>query len=114
MALAVSKTSFCLFRSSGGGERISAFYESIAEYYDDIFPLVEEKVVFVESLSDMERLNILDVGCSTGSLAISLAGGNHRITGIDLDKKMITMARQRAASAGLSPVQGKRNKAESE
>jgi ubiquinone/menaquinone biosynthesis C-methylase UbiE len=61
-------------------------------------------VAFVKSLLDRDRLNVLDVGCSTGSLAISLARQNHRITGIDLDRKMITIAKQRAASENLPVV----------
>jgi SAM-dependent methyltransferase len=84
------------------------FYERIADYYDELFPLDERRVEFAESLSlrrrsgsSARRLRVLDVGCSTGALVLELARRGHNVTGIDLDRKMIGIAAQRASAEGL-------------
>ena len=46
-------------------------------------------------------VDILDVGCGTGSLALLLAGAGHRVTGVDLAPRMVEQAEQKLASAGL-------------
>ena len=45
---------------------------------------------------------ILDVGCGTGAVALSIASraGTYEITGIDASPEMIQMARRKAAKAG--------------
>jgi len=73
------------------------FYESIAEYYDDIFPLDETQVEFVrgEFPPPCENRNILDVGCGTGNLAIALAREGFRVTAVDLDPAMVQKATEK-------------------
>ena len=44
--------------------------------------------------------NILDIGCGTGSLSVVLAGLGHKVSGIDLSPKMISLAREKAAGHG--------------
>lgn len=46
-------------------------------------------------------LRILDAGTGSGFLALLLAAGGHRVTGIDLTPEMIARARQTAAALGL-------------
>jgi 2-polyprenyl-3-methyl-5-hydroxy-6-metoxy-1,4-benzoquinol methylase len=79
------------------------FYASIAKYYDQIFPLNEKQVDFVnaniESLADKQ---ILDVGCSTGQLAKRLAGLGSQVTGIDLSGEMIKLAQKKNQGAGVT------------
>jgi len=42
----------------------------------------------------------LDVGCGDGMLAAKLAGRCGQVTGIDLDRRMIALARERCAATG--------------
>jgi 2-polyprenyl-3-methyl-5-hydroxy-6-metoxy-1,4-benzoquinol methylase len=51
-----------------------AFYKSIADFYDHIFPLNPAQVGFVKScIPDQGNSELLDVGCGSGSLCIALA-----------------------------------------
>jgi glycine/sarcosine N-methyltransferase len=72
------------------------FYESIATNYDHIFPLKQPQFNFVSSEFSSAINTILDVGCSTGSLAIKLAENDQNVFGIDLDQKMIHLAHEKA------------------
>ena len=78
-----------------------ALYESIADYYDEIFLLKQTRLDFLESFLK-NKLKILDIGCATGELAIALAKKGHQVTGIDLDEKMIRLARSKAEKQSLS------------
>ncbi|WP_418961054.1 class I SAM-dependent methyltransferase [Streptomyces tritici] len=46
-------------------------------------------------------LDVLDVGCGTGSLSLLLAGAGHRVTGVDLAPRMVERARAKLHAAGL-------------
>ncbi|MDH6580682.1 class I SAM-dependent methyltransferase [Kitasatospora sp. MAP5-34] len=46
-------------------------------------------------------VDILDVGCGTGSLSLLLAQAGHRVTGVDLAPRMVEQAREKLADAGL-------------
>lgn len=74
------------------------FYDSIADYYDFIFPLNTETIDFVgRSLSKpCQGKRILDVGCGTGDLAFALADLGYAITAIDSDAAMIEKASEKA------------------
>ena len=76
-------------------------YESISEYYDEIFPLDPAKAPFVQSLVPKPSQRILDLGCSTGALALALGREGHRVSGIDLNERMIAIAKSRAAEEVL-------------
>ncbi|MFI9363905.1 class I SAM-dependent methyltransferase [Kitasatospora sp. NPDC053057] len=47
-------------------------------------------------------VDVLDVGCGTGSLAELIAAGGHRVTGVDLAPRMVARARAKLAAAGLA------------
>lgn len=68
------------------------FYESISVYYDEIFPLTQGKWNFAKEALPTKS-TILDIGCSTGSLAQSLATDGYYIHAIDKDPTMIRLAR---------------------
>ncbi|MCX5403205.1 methyltransferase domain-containing protein [Streptomyces sp. NBC_00335] len=46
-------------------------------------------------------LDVLDVGCGTGSLSLLAAEAGHRVTGVDLSPRMVGLARAKLAAAGL-------------
>ncbi|MFD0121596.1 class I SAM-dependent methyltransferase [Streptomyces virginiae] len=47
-------------------------------------------------------LDVLDVGCGTGSLSLLLAEAGHRVTGVDLAPRMVERAEAKLAAAGLA------------
>ncbi|MFJ7247251.1 class I SAM-dependent methyltransferase [Kitasatospora sp. NPDC098652] len=49
-----------------------------------------------------EPVEVLDVGCGTGSLAELVAADGHRVTGVDLAPRMVARARAKLAAAGLA------------
>jgi len=71
------------------------FYNQLANYYDLIFPLQPQKEKFL-----LTKLNasasMLDVGCATGSLSLSLAEKGFAASAIDTNEKMVKIARDKA------------------
>ncbi|MFW5760145.1 MAG: class I SAM-dependent methyltransferase [Cyclobacteriaceae bacterium] len=69
------------------------FYDKIAGYYELIFPHRAAKEHFL-----LQYLNksgkVLEVGCATGAMAISLANHGHEVKAIDLNEKMIKLAKE--------------------
>lgn len=75
-----------------------AFYKSIADYYDDIFPFSPPQKGFVSScIPNISDAKLLDIGCGTGNLALALAPLCREIIGIDPDESMLEIARQKTA-----------------
>jgi len=77
------------------------FYTSIAQYYDYIFPFKPPQKKFVLSFHEGNKGSILDVGCGSGSLVISLGDHFEKINGIDPDGEMLSLARLKARGSGL-------------
>ncbi len=72
------------------------FYTSICTYYDNIFPFSPPQRDFVElTLKDIPDARILDIGCGTGNLAISLAVKGYRVVAIDYERAMIEAAEKK-------------------
>lgn len=75
-----------------------AFYESIAPWYDHIFPATPAQLSFTETIcGPLRGKKILDVGCGTGNLSLLLSAAGAEVCGIDLDPEMIARARQKVA-----------------
>ncbi|MFA8300424.1 MAG: class I SAM-dependent methyltransferase [Hyphomicrobiales bacterium] len=72
------------------------FYESIADWYDEIFPHTKMKENFVKRHINQETKNIVDIGCATGSLSLSISNSDNFVTGIDSDRVMIEKAQRKA------------------
>lgn len=70
-------------------------YRAIADAYDGIFPLDPDQVEFVAArITPGGRA--LDAGCASGSLAYALAARGFRVTGIDLDQRLVAKAVRKA------------------
>jgi 2-polyprenyl-3-methyl-5-hydroxy-6-metoxy-1,4-benzoquinol methylase len=78
-----------------------SLYDSIASSYDLVFPVRPPKVAFASSLAQPSGTSILDIGCSTGTLALELARKGFQVTGVDLDADMIRLAAERARAGSL-------------
>jgi S-adenosylmethionine-dependent methyltransferase len=50
------------------------------------------------------RLDVLDVGCGTGAVALRLAASGHAVTLLDPAEEMLGLARERARTLGPHPV----------
>lgn len=69
------------------------FYQSIAEYYEQIFPLNTTQIDFVAKCFENDcRYSVLDIGCGTGSLSIELTKLFSKVSAIDLDEAMLEKA----------------------
>ncbi len=71
------------------------FYQDLSKYYEDIFPLTVHKLALIKKYIPLGA-SMLDVGCSTGEMAINLAKDGYQLSGVDLSEEMIAEARQRA------------------
>jgi SAM-dependent methyltransferase len=57
---------------------------------------------FVDRLDLRSGMNVLDVACGTGNLAIPAARSGARVTGVDIASNLLEQARQRAAAESLT------------
>ena len=78
------------------------FYESIADYYEFIFDPEDSAEIIDGLFLGPGSRRIIDIGCATGKLAAGLAALKHDVTGIDLDAKMIGIAKENYSRKGLS------------
>ena len=79
------------------------FYDSIAAYFDLIFPLTGKQIDFCASeFGQLDNLYFLDAGCSTGKFANELGKKGALGIGIDSNGEMIRLAREKYSSASLT------------
>jgi SAM-dependent methyltransferase len=75
------------------------FYSDFAEHYEAIFPFREVVYEFLRRRIGTAGGRVLDIGCGTGHYCGRLAADGFAATGIDLDAKMIEVARARYPGA---------------
>lgn len=77
------------------------FYSRIANAYDELFPLNENQLRFVEKSlgGSLLQKHILDMGCGTGSLPIALARRSAKVRAFDFDEAMIRKAEEKRPQA---------------
>lgn len=80
------------------------FYTSIASFYDKIFPYNKLKRTFIEQSfkKKLSGLNILDIGCGTGSFLVDLYDGSNKLFGVDYDSEMIQAAKHKAGKRTIN------------
>lgn len=84
------------------------FYDRAAPYYDFIYHDLEDypgDVAFLGAVFRKFALSqprsILDLGCGTGSHAILLARRGYRVTGLDISRGQLAVARRKVKTARL-------------
>ncbi|MBT3383803.1 MAG: class I SAM-dependent methyltransferase [Prolixibacteraceae bacterium] len=75
-------------------DKQNQFYTSISKYYSEIFPYKPVQLQFVKNgVGDLNKKQILDIGCATGELAFNLAKEFAEVTGIDLNEDLLQQAK---------------------
>jgi SAM-dependent methyltransferase len=86
-------------RGAGKGRQSTAsamsFYSDFADDYEAIFPFREETYAFLRRRLPPAPARVLDAGCGTGHYCGRLSVDGYRAVGVDLDPKMIEVARAR-------------------
>jgi SAM-dependent methyltransferase len=78
------------------------FYETLAAYYDQIFPAAQATVSFLDrNYSASGVKTILDLACGTGTYSLALARLGYYVLGTDLEPGMVDAARQKAEEEQL-------------
>jgi 2-polyprenyl-3-methyl-5-hydroxy-6-metoxy-1,4-benzoquinol methylase len=65
-------------------------------------PVLAAWTQLLERWLPSEPVNILDIGCGTGSLSVVMAGMSHRVTAVDFSPAMIKQAQQKAGANHFS------------
>ncbi len=86
-----------------------AVFDKKAKYYDAWYESkigsfadkVETELAF-RLFEPKNGMKVLDVGCGTGLFSIKLAGLGCKVTGIDISKQMIDIAKRKAVERNLS------------
>lgn len=79
-------------------------YRAIAEYYDAEYadsPMLREDVPFFLDHLPKSSRHVLELAAGTGRAAIPIAQAGHRVTGVDVDRSMLRIARRKSDAVGL-------------
>ena len=71
-----------------------SFYNMLAKYYSNIFPLSENHISLFDSVINKDAMIGLDIGCATGILTHVLQRTIPSMIGIDLSETMISVAKE--------------------
>jgi SAM-dependent methyltransferase len=87
---------------------ITAYWDAAADDFDDEpdhgLRAVDTRAAWANLLAAWlppHPVDVLDIGCGTGSLCELIAEAGHRVTGVDLAPRMVEQARAKLAAAGL-------------
>ncbi len=72
-----------------------------AEFYDAEFAARDAEIPFFREYARRFGSPVLEVACGTGRLTLPIARDGHEVTGLDLSRPMLDLARRKAAAAGL-------------
>ena len=89
---------------SDPGEPAADPFAQVARFYDlDLEGFDDDVALYLELAAG---LDVLELGCGTGRVAVPLAEAGLRVTGVDLSPAMLTRARERAEGLPLRLVEG--------
>ena len=73
------------------------FYRTLADYYDEIFPLKGAQKAFLQDYLKREALgSVLDIGSGTGTFALELSQNGVNVLGVDLSGEMVKISKKKA------------------
>lgn len=78
-----------------------SFYESIAKYYDFIFPAGRAQLDFLAASAGSPPKSVLDIACGTGNYSVELGKLGYSVTAVDLDGQMIESLKAKRKAGGL-------------
>lgn len=81
-------------------------FAGIAEFYDLDFENFYDDAAFYERLVEIHGSRVLELGVGTGRIAVPLAEGGAKVTGVDLSEGMLALARERAENLSITFVEG--------
>lgn len=82
-------------------------FDALTGLYDDLVRVTMRDELLKERLVEQARLeearDVLDLGCGTGTLTtmIKRAAPNAHVTGVDIDPRVLELARKNVAKAGV-------------
>ena len=93
-------------------KKIINHYDSWAYQYDNnINPTRDlDKIVTIESLSNLNFFNVLELGCGSGKNTEWLATKTDKLVGLDFSKNMLDLARNKIASKKVTFINADLNK----
>src|SRR5262249_6680782 len=74
-----------------------------AKYYD-LNPDIPADVPFYTGVIPSPKARLLELGCGTGRVLLSLAQKCGYIHGLDLSEAMVAVCRRKLAAAGITPT----------
>ncbi|HCX64317.1 MAG TPA: class I SAM-dependent methyltransferase [Eubacteriaceae bacterium] len=80
------------------------FYQEIAPYYDDIFPVRQGQIDFLEEQAAGKQASFLDVACGTAGISMALAKRGHRVTGFDNNEEMVAAGKEKCSREKLDTL----------
>jgi 2-polyprenyl-3-methyl-5-hydroxy-6-metoxy-1,4-benzoquinol methylase len=87
-------------------------HDSHAEFYDyyaeasltlqarERFRAIRDTILRVDRSKDERPCDVADIGCGAGTQSMLWAERGHRVHGVDINEPLLSLARQRAESAG--------------
>lgn len=81
-------------------------FAEIAEFYDLDFEGFHDDASFYQRLVELHGERVLELGVGTGRIAVPLAEGGAKVTGVDVSEGMLGIARGRAGSLPIKLVEG--------
>lgn len=80
-------------------------YHIFSYFYDKVMDqaVYRDWLAYIQKYRPEEKaLDILELACGTGQIAVQLAKAGHRVTGFDLSEDMLVLAQERMEAEGVS------------